>query len=58
MSAPDQSEIDRAHKAGAEAYLLDKSMDSNPYDKSANPEAHASWNEGWRHEKNYYEGKL
>ena len=58
MSAISQAEIDLAQKRGAEAYLLDKPMDSNPYDKAANPEAHEAWNQGWRHEKNYYEGKL
>ena len=53
-----QSEIDAAFELGAVAYLEGKPMDSNPCAKELSPELHAAWNQGWRHEKNYYEGKL
>lgn len=58
MSATIQREIEIAENLCAQSYRDGETIDSNPYDKSANPEAHAAWNQGYRHEKNYYEGKL
>lgn len=56
MSAT-QSSIDVAHDLGSAAYLAGFSRKENPYDRDSEPEQHKSWNSGWDHEKNYYEGK-
>jgi len=56
MSATIQREIEIAENIGAQSYRDGETMDSNPYNKAT--ELHAAWNQGYRHEKNYYEGKL
>lgn len=57
MSAA-QSSVDIAHDMGAAAYQDGFSRKENPYDKDSSPDEFNAWNNGWDHEKNYYEGKL
>ena len=53
-----QSPIDIAFDLGAEAYGDCYTSSSNPYDREQQAELFIAWADGWRHEKNYYEGKL
>lgn len=57
MSAA-QSSIDIAHDMGAAAYQDGFSRKENPYNKESSPDEFNAWNNGWDHEKNYYDGKL
>lgn len=58
MNTMNQSEIDIAFDLGAAAYGTGCPSSSNPYDREREAELFQAWADGWRHEKNYYEGKL
>lgn len=53
-----QTPLDIAFDHGAAAYGDGHLSSSNPYDRELESELFYAWAEGWRHEKNYYEGKL
>lgn len=60
-----QSPINIAFDLGAAAYGGGFELNSNPYDReqeadlfTAWADLFTAWADGWRHERNYYEGKL
>ncbi|MDE2430000.1 MAG: hypothetical protein KGM99_14845 [Burkholderiales bacterium] len=54
----EKSQIDIAFDLGAAAYSGGFASSSNPYDRETESELFWAWDEGWLHERNYYEGKL
>lgn len=53
-----QTPVDIAFDLGAVAYSGGYPISSNPYDRELEAELFDAWADGWRHERNYYEGKL
>jgi len=47
-----------AFDLGAAAYGGGFELNSNPYDREQEADLFTAWADGWRHERNYYEGKL
>lgn len=53
-----QTPVDIAFDLGAVAYGEGSASSSNPYDREQEADLFTAWADGWRHERNYYEGKL